>query len=196
MKSNAKQPDLAWKKLHTEVVIKTPHVTIEQRDYTLPDKTLLKSYAVMGESDGVTVVAQTSDGKLIAVKQFRAGIEQVCLDLPGGAIDGSAAQALAAAKRELLEETGYASEEWEALPPIANAAHRLTSMSYGFLATNCQKVAEPTQDETECLALELLTPAQFEELIYAGKVLSAGCVATYFQAKHAFFSRDCDVCVK
>ena len=63
-------------------------------------------------SDFAVVVAVTEQGELVIERQYRHGIEKVIWELPAGAIEpGEDPQE--AAKRELLEETGYKAEKLE-----------------------------------------------------------------------------------
>jgi hypothetical protein len=60
----------------------------------------------------INVLALTPEHNVVLINQYRHGIRQVILELPGGAVDEQDASILQAAQRELCEETGYAAEEW------------------------------------------------------------------------------------
>lgn len=184
---------LTWAPNGVKKLIDTPWVKVEERSYVLPDQSVLDDYLIVKESDGVTVIAQTEDGKLLVVRQYRPGPNQLRYDFPGGAVDKD--DALTAAKRELLEETGYESDDWTVLGGLEPAPHRLDATVHGFLAVNCRQVREPNHEATEFIQVEQLSPAALEELIYNNQFKCALCISAYFQAKHAFFSRQCEVCV-
>ncbi|MBR4759206.1 MAG: NUDIX hydrolase [Lachnospiraceae bacterium] len=76
--------------------------------------------------------------------------------------------ALAAAKRELAEETGYESDEWKHLLTIPSNATMADNWAYLFTAKNCRKVTEQSLDETEYLGVELLSADDIEKLIAGG----------------------------
>lgn len=190
-----KHKTLEWKQTNTETAVKTPWSEVQQRSYVLPDGSKLEDYTILKEPDGVTIVAQTDGGKILLVKQYRPAPNGVRYDFPGGAIDQEEGSALEAAKRELLEETGYQSDDWTEIGKVEPAPHRLATSSHGFLAVNCRKVAEPKHEQTEFIEVELLTPAEIEKLIYSNEFCCGICVTTYFLAKHAFFSRQCEVCL-
>ena len=59
----------------------------------------------------VNVIPMTSNGEVILIEQFRAGIKAVTLEIPGGTIDETDESSKTACTRELLEETGYAAQE-------------------------------------------------------------------------------------
>ena len=64
-------------------------------------------YTVIAAPDWVNVIALTRDDRLVLVRQFRYGIDDFSLEIPGGMIDPGE-DPVAAALRELREETGYA----------------------------------------------------------------------------------------
>ncbi|MBW3598896.1 MAG: NUDIX hydrolase, partial [Planctomycetes bacterium] len=74
-------------------------------------------YATRKDATGVVVVAAlTDEGKVLLVEQYRIPIQRRTLELPAGlAGDEPGAEQerlLEAAKRELLEETGYVADQW------------------------------------------------------------------------------------
>lgn len=89
----------------------------------------------------VAVVALTDDDHVVLVKQFRPGPGAVLLELPGGLVDGDE-QVVAAAARELLEETGFAASTVEVVGTTFLAAYA-THVRHAVLARGCRTVAEP-----------------------------------------------------
>src|SRR5665811_1421089 len=70
-----------------------------------------RDFVVLESSDLVGVVALTEEGRLVLVRQFRHGLREVTLELPGGLIDAGTTPE-EAARAELREETGYGGGEW------------------------------------------------------------------------------------
>ncbi len=104
------------------------------------------------------VVALTSDNQVVIARQYRCGPEQIFDEMPGGLVDPGE-QPIEAAKRELLEETGYASDS---IVPLGSAYLNAWSntLHYYFLATNCYLAASELlldrdeEVEVVCISIE------------------------------------------
>lgn len=91
--------------------------------------------------------------------------------------------ALDAAKRELLEETGYESDEWEKLITIPSHATLSDDYVHVFVAKNCRRVSDQGLDDTEFLNVVRLTAEELEALIAAGEFQQCVHVMTWYMAK-------------
>ncbi|MCR5293715.1 MAG: NUDIX hydrolase [Lachnospiraceae bacterium] len=91
--------------------------------------------------------------------------------------------ALAGAKRELLEETGYKSDDWEFLTKIPSAATIADNWAYIFRAKNCVRVSAQDLDSIEFLNVRLAAPCEVKRMIAEGNFLQAMHVAAYYLAK-------------
>ena len=78
-----------------------------------------------------------SENELILVEQYRHGVDNITLEIPGGAVD-KGEKSLDAAKRELLEETGHTSSEWVSLGEVQANPAFMTNTCATFLALNCK----------------------------------------------------------
>jgi 8-oxo-dGTP pyrophosphatase MutT (NUDIX family) len=110
--------------------------------------------------DTVEVIAITPDGKIIAENQEQPGRYAKFMSLPGGRADGGQSP-LEEIKRELLEETGYAGDDWETLEtiqPFMDSDYRV----HLFISRNVEKIAEQCQEKGEKIELKFIT---FEELL-------------------------------
>ena len=85
----------------------------------------------------------------------------------------SAENALLAAKRELLEETGYESDEWNHLITVPSNATMADNYAHLYVARNCRRVSEQSLDETEFLNVMLLSAQEIEEMIEKGEFQQA-----------------------
>ena len=97
--------------------------------------------------------------------------------------NGTYEDAFAAAKRELLEETGYLSSEWTHLLTIPSDATISDNFAHVYMAKNCRMAARQPLDETEFLNVELHTPQEIEEMIRTGRFQQAVHVMAWLLAR-------------
>ncbi len=79
---------------------------LRTRRYHLPGKNISDDFYYISSPDWVVVIARTTDKNILLVRQFRCGIDDFSLELPGGIIDPEE-DPISAGIRELNEETGY-----------------------------------------------------------------------------------------
>ncbi|WP_422927312.1 NUDIX hydrolase [Singulisphaera sp. PoT] len=127
------------------------------------------AFYVMHLADAVTVIASTPDEQVLFVRQFRAGSAADSLETPGGLVDPGE-DALTAASRELLEETGYAGDPPILLGSVWTNPSILTSKTIIVLITNARKVADLKLDHGEELTVEPVPSASIPAMILDGRI--------------------------
>lgn len=202
--------DLVWEEVSTEHIVQDEWIDFRRSKYRFPDGTEFEPYYSYSRRDYVVIVASDEEEKYICVRQFRQGIGEVTTEFVAGGLErtdgkeyrsgalenGAAAQdnnaggapgasedALEAAKRELMEESGYASDEWTHLLTIPSNATIADNYAYLYCAKNCRKVSGQHLDETEFLNVELHSKDEIEELIRTGKFQQMAHVAAWYLAK-------------
>jgi ADP-ribose pyrophosphatase len=95
-----------WQKLGESSQLKTRVFDVLGRRYRHPVRDTEREFVVINAPDWVNVVAVTSDAQMILVRQFRYGIDEFSLEIPGGVMDPGE-DPVAAGLRELREETGF-----------------------------------------------------------------------------------------
>jgi 8-oxo-dGTP pyrophosphatase MutT (NUDIX family) len=124
---------------------------------------------VLEAPDWINVVALTEDRNVVLVRQFRFGRRSVTLEIPGGMVDpGEAPEA--AARRELLEETGYGGGRWRLLGAVEPNPAMLDNLCFHFLAEDVRPVAAVAPDGGEDIAISLLPVTSLPALVRDGGI--------------------------
>lgn len=170
-----------WTTLASRRLIERWWMTLRVDRVRLPNGHILDEYHVAEYPDWSCVLALTDDGDAVMVEQYRYGIDRVLLELPAGAIDVGE-DPDAAARRELLEETGYRARQWERLGKLAVEPGRHTNYGHLYVARGAYRVADPDLDAAEDLRLQLVPAASLPERVAQGEVAHGVHAAAVFWA--------------
>lgn len=138
-----------------------------------------REFVVLEGCDWVNVVALTTGGELVLVRQWRHGSGGETLEIPGGSVDPEDPSPLSAAMRELREESGYESGDWTELGWVHPNPAIQENRCHSFLALGCVKVGEPQPDGGEDLAVELAEASRADELVRSGAITHALTLAAF-----------------
>ena len=156
-----------WKTLKHEIVLEhPPFLKVETHTVQLPDGRIIEGWPWLISPDFINVVAITEDGDYLCFRQTKYAVHGTSLAPVGGYIEPGE-EPLAAARRELLEETGYASHHWESLGQYVVDGNRGNGTGHFFLAREAYPVAERDADDLEEQELLRLSRAQVEAALTA-----------------------------
>lgn len=182
MKRENGPTDLDWTLLTSEYVELGAHWKLRADTYRTPGGQVVAPYYVFEYRTWVNVVALTPAQEIVLVRQFRPGIGRTILELPGGTTDPEDPSPLAAARRELAEETGYASERFIETGSYSPNPASHTNLVHCYLATDVARIVEPHPDATEHLEVVLMPLDEAVSLAKRGGFVQAMHVATLFYA--------------
>ncbi|MGB7873722.1 MAG: NUDIX hydrolase, partial [Anaerolineales bacterium] len=159
-----------WKTNSRKTVLdNSPWLTVEHHTVELPNGRVIPDWPWVITPDYINVVAMTEDEHFICFRQVKYGIKGTTLGIIGGYInDGE--QSLSAAKRELLEETGYEAPDWISLGSYLVDPNRGIATGHLFLARGAQYVTPRDADDLEEQELVLLTRQEIEHAIEVGEI--------------------------
>ena len=142
-----------------------------------PRTGLPHDFYVLDGASWVNVIARTAANEIVLVRQFRHGTGAETLEIPGGCIEESDPSPLAAAQRELREETGFASERWTHLGVVDPNPAIQSNACHTFLAEDAVRVGEVTPDGGEDIRVEIHPFAAVPGLLESGEIRHALVVA-------------------
>jgi len=169
-----------WKKLQSTNVLRDRWFNVTADRCELPNGVTLDPYYVVHEADWVHVFAMDASGRLLVVRQYRYAAATTTLELPGGVIDDGE-DPLTAARRELLEETGYSSTEWEFVGSMFANPARQTNRLHLFLARNIAATGKQSLDASEEIECSLLPLEAVQAEMEGGEFSQALHVASYYR---------------
>lgn len=171
-----------WQILNSEYLYKETWFTIRKDICKTSEGKIIDPYYVYEFPTWVTALAFTEDGKIVLVRQYRHGIQQTILEVPGGCVDDTDKDYEAAARRELLEETGYAFETMEYLGKISPNPSTNDNWMHMFLAKGGKKVQDLQLDHNEDIEVVIVTLDELKEMLRKNEILQALHVTTILYA--------------
>jgi len=161
-----------WKVLSSEYLYRRPWLTVRKEKVQIPSGAVNDEYYLLEYPDWINVIAITEDGRFLMEKQYRHGLGRTGYEICAGVIEEGETP-LEAAKRELLEETGYGEGEWEECMQLSANASTNTNLSHCFVAKGVKKVSGQHLDNTEDITPVLLTVDEVRELLLGDQLKQA-----------------------
>lgn len=162
-----------WKVLTSEYLARKPWFTVRHERLELPDGQQVPDYYVFEYPDWINITAITRDGHFVLIDQYRHGLGETSYEIPAGVSEPTDASMLAAAQRELAEETGYGGGEWRLLMTVAPNPATQNNLTHCFLATGVERLGEQHLDPTEDLRVHLMTRREVLELLRRSEIRQA-----------------------
>ena len=134
-------------------------------------------YYVLEYPDWVIVVAIDDQDRIIIVEQYRHGWGVMSLELPTGGVEPGDADLVASAARELAEETGYVSSDWQYLTALAPNPSNMANKCHFLLARAAARTVVPQDDPTERLHTVLRPVDDVVRMARAGEIVQSMHVA-------------------
>jgi len=158
-----------WKTLAKQEVLEgNRYLRVEHHTIELPDGRIIDNWPWLIMPDYVNVVAIDEDDKFLCFRQTKYAIDGVSLAPVGGYIDPGE-DPLAAAKRELLEETGCVADVWHFLGAYPVDANRGCGNGHFFLALSAKIAAQPKTDDLEEQELLRLSGREVDDAMRRGE---------------------------
>ncbi len=174
-----------WKTLDSEYVFKRPWLTARRDRVMLPNGVVNDEFYILEYPTWVNVIARTVDGRFVMVEQYRHGLDDIFIELCAGVVEDGE-DPLDGAKRELAEETGYEGGEWSLQMVISGNPSVTNNLTYCYLADGVELRHGQQLDNTEDIAVKLLTEEELYDLLLRDEMkqsLMAAPLWRYFALK-------------
>jgi ADP-ribose diphosphatase len=169
-----------WRHLSTRRLADTPVFALDAHRRRSQETGREAEFYVFEAPDWVNVVALTDNGRIVLVEQYRHGVERTTLEIPGGMVDATDESPEAAARRELLEETGYAADRWRHIGTVDPNPAIQSNRCHTFLAEGARRIAEPAPEGNEEIRV-LVEPADsVPDFVRSGRIDHALVVAAFY----------------
>jgi len=146
-----------------------PWLEVAVEKIELPDGRVVDEFLHLVARDFVVVVPFTPDGRIVTIRSYKHGPRRVSLALPAGLLDGNEPPD-DAARRELLEETGYEAASWERIGSYVVESNYGLNTEHAFIARGARKVREPRSGDLEEIRVELHTRDELIAAIRSGDI--------------------------
>jgi 8-oxo-dGTP pyrophosphatase MutT (NUDIX family) len=170
-----------WRTLASRVVYANSWVRLREDTVIRPDGRE-GIYGVVEISPAVGIVAISDGDEVALVTQWRYTLDKMSTEIPTGGSHASDQDMLAAAKRELREETGLSASTWRELGTIDSCNGVTDDVGHMFLATGL-RAGPDAQDPEEQLVLSWLPFGQVVAAVLAGEITEAVSVAAILKVE-------------
>ena len=171
-----------WPLLSSKTLLDLGIIKVDQDTVLSPRTGDEMIFTIIRIPDVVQIVPLTPEGKLVMIQQYRHGSRTIGMEVPGGLIDSSDASPQDAARRELLEETGYGGGELTELCDLKPQPAIMSTLATIFLIKDVEYRRLPELDRGEDIEVILVDPSEIGRMIQEGRIHSTTTVAALMLA--------------
>ncbi|MDX2129226.1 MAG: NUDIX hydrolase [Chloroherpetonaceae bacterium] len=143
-----------------------PWLVMREDRLKVPDGGIIEKYWVWEYPAWVNVIAITERNEIVLIRQYRYALGKVYFEIPAGTIDPGETNLESAARRELLEETGYGEGTWELFMTLSANPALQNNLTYTFLAKGVRKISEQKLESTEDIQVHLMPVDELKEILF------------------------------
>jgi len=169
-----------WERLDSETIYSCRIFSLRKDRNRSPRDGRAHDFFVLESGEWVNIVPVTQNNEVVLIHQYRHGVDEITLEIPGGMVDPHDPSPLHAARREMQEETGYDSDDIVELGSIHPNPAIQNNRCHTFLARNVEKRFETQFDTTEETEVILVPAVELPTLVQQGKITHALVVTAFY----------------
>ncbi len=166
-----------WDILKNDRLVTTPIFDLSRRRSRHPSRGT-RDFYVLDAPAWVNIIPLTTDGRIVFIRQWRHGISELTLEIPGGMVDPGETPK-AAARREMREECGYDSKRIVSLGRVHPNPAIQPNWCYTFLAPDARPSGDLEPEPDEETEVVMVAEKQVGGLIASGKITHALVIAGF-----------------
>lgn len=167
-----------WKTLKSDVAYRTPIFDLHRRR-SLHSRRGEHDFFILDAPNWVNIIPLTRSGEVVMINQWRHGIAEFTLEIPGGMVDPEDATPMHAARREMIEESGYDSDTIVELGRVHPNPAIQGNICFSFFAKNVRQVDKPVALGNEETEVVLVPMNEIRGLIASGAIMHALTIAAF-----------------
>ncbi len=169
-----------WQVESSEYLHRLPWLTLRRDSVHMSGGGAIPDYYVLEYPAWLSVLAVTTSGDLVLLRQYRHGLGAVHFELCAGVVEAGE-EPMQAARRELLEETGFGGGQWQFWMDSSPNPGTHTNLSHCFLALGVEKMQEPQLEATEEITVHLVSPEQARHIADGGQMIQSLFLAPLYK---------------
>lgn len=158
-----------WKTTSSKKLVDTRWVKVRKDAVELPNGQHIEDFYAITIDEAAAIVALDDNENIILKKEYRYCYERDLIEVPAGGFEKDE-DGLTVAKRELLEETGYISDEWQFIGKTVESSAKLTNYMHIYFANHCRKVSKQHLDDTEDIEIIVVPLKRAIEMVMNNEI--------------------------
>lgn len=174
---------MTWKTLEKRSIFSAPpYVEVSQSKIDIGGGRVIDDFYQVHLRPFSIVVPVMENGKVLTLTQYKHGAGRSSLTFPAGFVEQGEPPELAC-RRELLEEAGLESDEWQHLGEFIDNGNQQGCVGNYYVARNCRRVAEPDSGDLEEMQIGELTVEEVDRAYQQGQFALTHQIAVWSMAR-------------